>query len=243
MGFRLVVAAADPDLAQTISNGFEANGAKIAAVAANGKEALEKCEELRPQGLVCSAFLPVYNADDLSLLTERRCPYPLVKLGIGDVPSRAVAARFFECGGDFFFVLPMDFRYVLYRMEALFAQKSGAPSGEESASFRRTVSVLRRMKMLPSYKGFEYIPAAVELILKRPAFLEQTVRELYPAVARRFGTTAAGVERCIRTALELTMERGDADYIYSKFGHAVNEESGKISNKEFLALLADFAKN
>ena len=56
------------------------------------------------------------------------------------------------------------------------------------------------------YKGFSFIVYAIELALEDPTRLQLVTKRIYPAIARRFHTSAACVERNIRTATRAAWE-------------------------------------
>ena len=62
---------------------------------------------------------------------------------------------------------------------------------------------------------------------------------LYPAVAKKFGTTSSRVERAIRHAIEVAWDRGDLETLQKYFGYTVSNAKGKPTNSEFIALIAD----
>ena len=62
---------------------------------------------------------------------------------------------------------------------------------------------------------------------------------LYPAVAKRFGTTPSRVERAIRHAIEVAWDRGDLETLQKYFGYTVSNTKGKPTNSEFIAMIAD----
>ena len=62
---------------------------------------------------------------------------------------------------------------------------------------------------------------------------------LYPSVAKRFQTTPSRVERAIRHAIEVAWDRGDIDALDSIFGYTIQNEKGKPTNSEFIAMIAD----
>ncbi|MGN1095440.1 MAG: sporulation initiation factor Spo0A C-terminal domain-containing protein, partial [Eubacteriales bacterium] len=62
---------------------------------------------------------------------------------------------------------------------------------------------------------------------------------LYPTVAKKYQTTASRVERAIRHAIEVAWDRGDIDTLNSYFGYTIQNERGKPTNSEFIAMIAD----
>ena len=69
--------------------------------------------------------------------------------------------------------------------------------------------------------------------------INSITKQLYPNVAKEYGTTSSRVERAIRHAIEVAWDRGDIDVINSYFGYTVQSTRGKPTNSEFIALVAD----
>lgn len=88
-------------------------------------------------------------------------------------------------------------------------------------------------------KGYHYLRTAILESIQEPSLLDSITKQLYPAVAKAYRTTASRVERAIRHAIEIAWDRGDLDTINSFFGYTVNNCKGKPTNSEFIALLTD----
>ncbi|MBR4334836.1 MAG: sporulation transcription factor Spo0A, partial [Clostridia bacterium] len=58
-------------------------------------------------------------------------------------------------------------------------------------------------------------------------------------VAKKYQTTTSRVERAIRHAIEVAWDRGDVDTLNSYFGYTVQNNRGKPTNSEFIAMIAD----
>ena len=69
--------------------------------------------------------------------------------------------------------------------------------------------------------------------------LNSVTKVLYPAIAKKYQTTASRVERAIRHAIEVAWSRGKMDTIDELFGYTVRNGKGKPTNSEFIALIAD----
>lgn len=64
-------------------------------------------------------------------------------------------------------------------------------------------------------------------------------KELYPAIAKANNTTPSRVERAIRHAIEVAWNRGKLETIDALFGYTVQNDKGKPTNSEFIAIIAD----
>lgn len=68
-------------------------------------------------------------------------------------------------------------------------------------------------------------------------------KELYPRVAKEFGSTPGRVERAMRHAIETAWDRGDLGTINSCFGYSINPEKGKPTVGEFVSRMARVCSN
>jgi len=91
----------------------------------------------------------------------------------------------------------------------------------------------------PHIKGYGYLREGIRLMTERPSVIHSITKELYPSIAKKFGTTASKVERAIRHAIEVAWNRGRIDAINAIFGARIYLGSEKPTNSEFIALVAD----
>lgn len=90
--------------------------------------------------------------------------------------------------------------------------------------------------------GHAYTVLAVRLVVQDEMYIHSITFGLYPQVAAAYHTTAARVERGIRSLVEVTWERGSLDAQERYFGSIVSSERGKPSNAEFIARLANIVQ-
>lgn len=69
--------------------------------------------------------------------------------------------------------------------------------------------------------------------------INQITKQLYPAIAERYGTTPSRVERAIRHAIEVAWARGKKQAVENIFGYTISASKGKPTNSEFIAMIAD----
>ena len=69
--------------------------------------------------------------------------------------------------------------------------------------------------------------------------INSVTKILYPTVAKKYQTTTSRVERAIRHAIEVAWDRGDVDTLNSYFGYTIQNNRGKPTNSEFIAMIAD----
>jgi len=88
-------------------------------------------------------------------------------------------------------------------------------------------------------KGYQFLREAIKLTIEQPGIINCITKQLYPCVAKRFGTTPSKVERAIRHAIEVGWSRGKIENINNLFGVKVYGQHDRPTNGEFIALVAD----
>lgn len=88
-------------------------------------------------------------------------------------------------------------------------------------------------------KGYLYLRTAIIMAVENMDVLNAVTKQLYPDIAKEYGTTDTRVERAIRHAIEVAWERGNIDTIHELFGYTIQADKGKPTNSEFIALVAD----
>ena len=69
--------------------------------------------------------------------------------------------------------------------------------------------------------------------------INHITKQLYPDIAKRYGTTPSRVERAIRHAIEVAWSRGEQQTVERIFGYTISAAKGKPTNSEFIAMIAD----
>lgn len=95
-------------------------------------------------------------------------------------------------------------------------------------------SILKALTVPGRLRAQAFLPDMAALTVVHPALLTALSRRLYPLTARRHGRTAAGVERSLRLCVESVWTSGQLSALERFFGHSVDPERGKPTNREFL---------
>ena len=77
------------------------------------------------------------------------------------------------------------------------------------------------------------------MAIKDTEIINYVTKLLYPSVAKQYQTTSSRVERAIRHAIEVAWDRGDVDVLNSYFGYTIQNNRGKPTNSEFIAMISD----
>jgi two-component system response regulator (stage 0 sporulation protein A) len=106
----------------------------------------------------------------------------------------------------------------------------------------RISSTLQNIGMTCNLKGYRYVRTAIAMVYEDNSLLGLVTRELYPSIARQYGTTSSRVERAIRHAVETAWNKGNRIFVDSLFKGTISYNKSKPTNSEFIALLADELK-
>lgn len=121
-------------------------------------------------------------------------------------------------------------------MEMTAGQPNETPSLENRIS-----SLLKRIGMPFHIKGKDYVKAAIIYCVEHDSSVADmsVTKELYPAVAKQYDTTASSVERAIRHSCERTVDSCSPE-LERIFGCSMNPNRGKPTNSEFISMIVDY---
>jgi len=179
----------------------------------DGLEVLEELGEDRPKVLVLSAF-----------------------------GGPALAGQISQRGGKYCMLKPCRLQTVVDRARQLSTGTAvGDNTGENAirALERKVTAIIHEIGVPAHIKGYQYLREAIGLAVSDMEVINAVTKVLYPAVAKKFGTTASRVERAIRHAIEVAWDRGDLETLQKYFGYTVSNAKGKPTNSEFIAMIAD----
>lgn len=100
--------------------------------------------------------------------------------------------------------------------------------------FQEIQQLLRRLGITENYAGFPHTAYAIQLSISQPDRLNLITKQLYPDVARHYGTTWMAVERNIRTVASVAWTSNPL-LLSELAGH---ELTSKPNNASFLSILA-----
>lgn len=103
----------------------------------------------------------------------------------------------------------------------------------------QVTEVIHRVGVPAHIKGYQYLRTAIMLTLEDGELVNLITKMLYPTVAKMYQTTPSRVERAIRHAIEVAWDRGDLDILHAYFGYTIQNQRGKPTNSEFIAMISD----
>ena len=151
-----------------------------------------------------------------------------------------------DAGVDYYFLKPFDVNVMAQRIIQISGWKNEkAPlvvkdSVVSDAQLELMITEIIHQIGVPAHiKGYHYLREAIILSIKNSDIINSVTKLLYPTVAKKHNTTASRVERAIRHAIEVAWDRGNIDVLDSYFGYTIQNERGKPTNSEFIAMISD----
>lgn len=236
----------------------------VVGVAKDGVEVLELIEQTNPDLVVLDIIMP--HLDGLGVLerlnTMNLNPMPRIII-LSAVGQDKITQRAISLGADYYVVKPFDMDVLSNRIRDMFNNSISSDSVRKASVSSTTSSSSSMMDVRPKsnngsmdleseitniiheigvpahIKGYMYLREAITLVVNDIELLSAVTKELYPAIAKKYNTTASRVERAIRHAIEVAWSRGQVDTINKLFGYTIHNEKGKPTNSEFIAMVAD----
>lgn len=214
----------------------------VAGDTGDGQELVKMVRQMKPDAVIMDLVLS--GIDGLEAIRELQTldnpPRILVLSSYikGDLASTAA-----EYGADYLMTKPCRAETLFERVRTLLAngleERDGGESGYAGDLEREVTAIIHEVGVPAHIKGYQYLREAIIFTVKDMDAINAVTKVLYPAVARKFGTTASRVERAIRHAIEVAWDRGDLETLQKYFGYTVSNAKGKPTNSEFIAMISD----
>ncbi|MBR6645740.1 MAG: sporulation transcription factor Spo0A [Clostridia bacterium] len=215
--------------------------------ASNGEEALEKIKHGKYDFVLCDTWLP--RIDGVHIVKEAKkrlgsdsCPDFII---LSVINNQNIYIEADEAGASYCMTKPVDFSILIDRMRRLYAMKNGGsesfsrPALDDNVMETQITKIIHEIGVPAHIKGYQYLRCAILMSVKDSSIINSVTKILYPEVAKTYSTTPSRVERAIRHAIEVAWDRGDVDVLNSYFGYTIQNNRGKPTNSEFIAMIAD----
>ena len=244
---KIIVADDSTELGENCAKTFNAYGMKVKLCPKDGLTLLQKIETEAPDIVLADVFMP--NLDILGVIKNLKNgkikEKPMV-MAMSAFDNSRLEKELIDAGADYYFLKPFDINTVAERI----IQLSGWKNEKTPIVVKDNVVTDTQLELMitdiihqigvPAHiKGYHYLREAIILSIKNSEIINSVTKLLYPTVAKNHGTTASRVERAIRHAIEVAWDRGDIDVLNSYFGYTIQNERGKPTNSEFIAMISD----
>ena len=233
----VLLADASGDLRLLLRETLESTGEfQVVGETGDGGQVLALVEETHPQLLLLDAMLPVLDGMGVLRQLREREEQPRTIVTSAFYNDRMVAEAV-SLGAYIFLPKPVSESSLMEHMRrAVKPPQEREPSPQLEAM---VTAIIHEIGVPAHIKGYQYIRDGIIMTVREPEIINGVTKVLYPAIAKKNGTTASRVERAIRHAIEVAWDRGDVDILNSYFGYTIHNLRGKPTNSEFIAMIAD----
>ena len=244
---KIVIADDSTEFSKNCAKSLTGYGMDVILAQKDGLSIISKIKSEKPDIVLSEVFMP--NLDILGVLGE------IKKLDVKDRPLVMVMSGFanprlekeiLEAGACYYFLKPFDLNFMAQRIIQMSGWKNEtAPIVvknnciSDSELELMVTEIIHQIGVPAHIKGYHYLREAILLSIKNSEIINSVTKLLYPTVAKNHSTTSSRVERAIRHAIEVAWDRGDIDVLNSYFGYTIQNDRGKPTNSEFIAMISD----
>ena len=219
----------------------------VVGQATDGQTAVDEILALRPDVAIIDLMMPVRDGfsviEGIATVMGKEKPILFCSSACSDDNTTHHAL---SIGADYFFIKPVNMASLVNRTLRFYDERKTRDAEPYQGVERRQKSMEELVTQMihsvgvPAHiKGYQYLRTAIMMVISDMDTINSITKVLYPGVAKSYNTTASRVERAIRHAIEVAWDRGDIDTLNSYFGYTVQNNRGKPTNSEFIAMIAD----
>ncbi len=247
---KVLVADNSAEMGQVCAATLRAYGMDVITIAKDGQEVLDSLQGEVPEVVLMNAFMTRIDAIGvLKAVRRMNLSSRPVMIVMSTDNNGAISAQVMEAGADYFFPMPFDHDLLAERINQLAGGEKelhAAPVKSLNAPYDASqdveiivTKIFHQIGVPAHIKGYHYLREAIMMAIHNIDIINSITKQLYPSVAKKYGTTSSRVERAIRHAIEVAWDRGDVDILNSYFGYTIHNSRGKPTNSEFIAMIAD----
>ena len=223
-------------------------GIRTVDEAANGEDALNYISRNHPDIVIADVWLSrldgiglIRQAISMNYTPDKPPAFIIASM----VTNQNIFVEAAKAGAALCLPKPLDYASLSEHVISIFRSRqdgsisvgdvSAAPPDIES----QVTKIIHQIGVPAHIKGYQYLRTAILMTINDNDIINSVTKVLYPSVAKKYSTTTSRVERAIRHAIEVAWDRGDIDTLNSYFGYTIQNNRGKPTNSEFIAMIAD----
>lgn len=219
-------------------------------IATNGEDAVLKISRSHPDIVITDIWLT--KLDGIGVLRNSRTidygkDMPPSFIIVSMVANQNLFVEATNLGAEICILKPYNYTSMIEHIDAIATRRTKphvAASTEASVKSpvdleTQVTQIIHQIGVPAHIKGYQYLRTAILMTINDSEIINSVTKVLYPSVAKKYSTTTSRVERAIRHAIEVAWDRGDVDTLNSYFGYTIQNNRGKPTNSEFIAMIAD----
>ena len=244
---KVVIAENGTELGKSCEKALKGYGMDVIMCEKDGSLLLEKIRTEKPDVVLADIFMQ--KQDILGVLDEIKKTdakeRPMI-MAMSSFDNPRLEKETLNAGASYYFLKPFDINAMAERIIRLsgwrneispVVVKDNVVTDPELELM--VTEIIHQIGVPAHIKGYHYLREAIILSVKNSEIINSVTKLLYPTVAKNHGTTSSRVERAIRHAIEVAWDRGDIDVLNSYFGYTIQNDRGKPTNSEFIAMISD----
>ena len=247
---KILIADENPAQRQALANELRRVGFSNIEEAVNGEDALIKIGRYHPDVAILDVWLS--KLDGIGVLRNCKSMHfgddlPPAFIIVSMVSNQNIFIEAAHAGADLCLLKPYNIDSLCQHIHSLVRGRNGKgeiaeilPAEDKTPDIETQVTKIIHQIGVPAHiKGYQYLRTAILLTVRDSEMINSVTKILYPSVAKKYQTTTSRVERAIRHAIEVAWDRGDVDTLNAYFGYTIQNNRGKPTNSEFIAMIAD----
>lgn len=244
---KIVIADDSTELGQNCAKALKGYGMEVILCQKDGQIVLNTVKLQKPDVVLADVFMP--NLDIIGVLNgirEMQSKERPMVMAMSSFDNPRLEKETLDAGACYYFLKPFDINTMAERI----IQLSGWKNEISPVVVKDNVvtdpelelmvtEIIHQIGVPAHIKGYHYLREAIILSVKNSDIINSVTKLLYPTVAKTYHTTSSRVERAIRHAIEVAWDRGDIDVLNSYFGYTIQNDRGKPTNSEFIAMISD----
>ncbi len=246
---KILIADENAAQRQSLCNELARAGYRNIEEATNGEEALIKIGRSHPDVVIIDVWLSkldgigvLRNCRALSFSPDKKPAFIVVSM----VSNQNVFIEAANAGAELCLLKPYNIESLCEHINSLVRNRENNGVFSEKVEEGRTpdietqvTKIIHQIGVPAHIKGYQYLRTAILLTVNDSDIINSVTKILYPSVAKKYQTTTSRVERANRHAIVVAWDRGDVDTLNSYFGYTIQNNRGKPTNSEFIAMIAD----
>ena len=244
---KLLIADENPAARKALKDGLIAAGYRNIEEATDGEDALVRIGRYHPDVVlidICLSKLDgigvLRNSKNINFSPDKSPAF--IVFSVFSNPSTFIEAA--SAGAELCLMKPYNLASLCEHIHSIASGRNKGmhvvSENTPSSDIETQVTKIIHQIGVPAHiKGYQYLRTAILMTVNDSDIINSVTKVLYPSVAKQYRTTTSRVERAIRHAIEVAWDRGDVDTLNSYFGYTIQNNRGKPTNSEFIAMIAD----
>ena len=249
---KILIADENNEFRANLKNNLSQNNIEIVDETSNGLDVLTKIKRSMPDIVLIDIWLP--KMDTVQIIKKAKTLFPTQNqapdfIVFSFCSNQNLFLEAIDAGASYCMQKPCDFTILKERILRIAKSRVSGFKASIAQEYRYSVetgdleaqvtSIIHKIGVPAHIKGYQYLRTAIMMTVEDNELINSVTKILYPTVAKKYQTTSSRVERAIRHAIEVAWDRGDIDTLNAYFGYTIQNERGKPTNSEFIAMIAD----